>query len=162
LRPETSSSLSLQVTSDVDGSLGSPERKGTSAVKTSSMSKKRSDKSEERSLIKKRGFAVRYGKKLHLGKSSPGSNKKQPTASIISWTANIATRKEDTTGIRSPEPMEGRDDPPVHKTYTRPHTFKDIFLDVVEQGHDSMWMYFMKFLSPSDILVILISNKGLF
>jgi hypothetical protein len=25
-----------------------------------------------------------------------------------------------------------------------------------------MWMYFMKFLSPSDLLIILTSNKGLF
>jgi hypothetical protein len=50
----------------------------------------------------------------------------------------------------------------VHNTYTRPHTFKDIFLDVVEQGKDSMWIYFMKFLSLNNLLVILTSNKGLF
>jgi hypothetical protein len=37
-----------------------------------------------------------------------------------------------------------------------------MFIDVVEQGQDSMWMYFMKFLSPSDLLVILTSNKGIF
>jgi hypothetical protein len=69
---------------------------------------------------------------------------------------------EDTPGIRPPEPMIGKDEPPVRKTYTRPHTFKDIFLDVVEQVQDSMWMYFMKFMSPSDLLIILTSNKGLF
>jgi hypothetical protein len=33
---------------------------------------------------------------------------------------------------------------------------------VVKQGQDSMWMYFMKFLSPSDLLAILTSSKGLF
>jgi hypothetical protein len=66
------------------------------------MSKKRADKSEERSLINKRGLAIRSGKKLHLSKSSPDSNKKEPTASIIPCTAKIATRIEDTTGIRSP------------------------------------------------------------
>jgi hypothetical protein len=64
--------------------------------------------------------------------------------------------------MQFPEPTEGRDEPPVHKTYKRPHTFKDIFLDVVEKGQDSMWIYFMNFLSPSDLLVILTSNKGLF
>jgi hypothetical protein len=80
------------------------------------MSKKRAEKSEERSLIKKRGLAIRYGKKLHLSKSSPGSNKKEPTASIILSTTKIATIIEDTTGIWSPEPTEGRDDPPVHET----------------------------------------------
>jgi hypothetical protein len=37
-----------------------------------------------------------------------------------------------------------------------------IFLDVVEQGQDSVWMYFMIFLSQSDLLIILTSNKGLF
>jgi hypothetical protein len=46
------------------------------------MYKKRAEESEKLSLIKKRGFAIRYGKKLHLSKSSPGSNKKEPTASI--------------------------------------------------------------------------------
>jgi hypothetical protein len=100
--------------------------------------------------------------KLHLSKSSPDSNKKEPTASIIPYTAKIATKIEDITGIRSAEPTEGRDDPPVHKTYTRPHTFKDIFIDVVEKRQGSMWMYFMKFLSPSDLLIILTSNKGIF
>jgi hypothetical protein len=139
-----------------------PERKGTQAAKTSFMSKKRAEKSEERSLIKKRGLAIRYGKKLHLSKSSPGSNKKEPTASIIPCTAKTATIIEDTTGIRTPEPTEVRDGPPVHKTYTRPHTFKDSFLDVIEQGQHSMWVYFMKFLSLSDLLIILTSNKGLF
>jgi hypothetical protein len=162
LRPGTSSSPSLQFTSDGDGSLSSPELKGTPAAKTSFMSKKRAEKSKEPSLIKKRGIAIRYGEKLHLSKSSPGSNKKEPTASIIPCTAKIVTIIEDTVGIQSPEPTEGRDDPPVHKTYTIPHTFNYIFLDVVEQGKDSLWMYFMKFLSPSDLLVILTSNKGLF
>jgi hypothetical protein len=123
------------------------------------MSKKRAENSDEWSLINKRGLAIRYGEKLHLSKSSPDSKKKEPTASIIPCTAKIATGIEDTTGIRSPEPTEGRDDPHVHKTYTRPHTFKDIFLDVVEQGQDSMWMYFMKFLSPSDLIIIPTSNK---
>jgi hypothetical protein len=47
LRPGTSSSPSLQFTSDGDGS----ERKGTPAVKTSFTSKKRAEKSQERSLI---------------------------------------------------------------------------------------------------------------
>jgi hypothetical protein len=164
LRNVTSSSPSLKFSSDGDGdgSLSSPERKGTPAAKTSFMSKKRAEKSEERSLIKNRGLAIIYGKKLHLSKSSPGSNKKEPTARIIPSTAKIATRIEDTTGIWPPEPTEGRDGPPVHTTYTRPHTFKDIFLDVVEQGKYSMWMYFMKFLSPSNLLVIQTSNKGLF
>jgi hypothetical protein len=50
----------------------------------------------------------------------------------------------------------------VHKIYTRLHTFKEIFIYVVKQGQDSMWAYFMKFLSPSDLLVILTRNKGLF
>jgi hypothetical protein len=49
------------------------------------------------------------------------------TASIVPSTARIATRIEDTAGIWSPEPTEARDKPPVHKTYTRPHTFKEIF-----------------------------------
>jgi hypothetical protein len=97
-----------------------------------------------------------------LTKYSSGSNKKGPTASIIPINANIATHIDYTVRIKSPEPMEGRDEPPVHKTYTRPHTFKDIFLDVVEKGQNSMWMYFMKFLSASDVLTILTSNKGLF
>jgi hypothetical protein len=126
------------------------------------MSKKSAEKSEERSLIKKRGLAIRYGKQLHLSKSSPDSNKKEPTACIIPCTSKIATRIEDTAGIRSPEPTEGSDDPPVHKTYTRPHTFKDIFLDVVEQGQYSTWMYFIKFLSPSDLLITPTRNEGLF
>jgi hypothetical protein len=68
---------------------------------------------------------------------------------------------QDTAGIQPPQSMEGRYEPPVHKTYMRPHTFKDIFLYVVEQGQDSIWMYFMKFLPPSDLLVILTSNKEL-
>jgi hypothetical protein len=97
-----------------------------------------------------------------LSKSSPDSNKKEPTAIIIPSTLNIATRTEETVGIRSLKPTNGSDDPPVHKTYTRHHTFKEIFLDLVEQGQDSMWVYFMKFLSPSDLLTILTSNKGLF
>jgi hypothetical protein len=109
-------------------SLSPPERKVTPAEKTSFMSKNKAEKSEERSLIKKRGLAIRYGKKLHLSKYSPDSNKKEPTARIIPCTAKIATRIEDTTGIRSPEPTEVRDDPPVHKTYAIPHTFKDIFI----------------------------------
>jgi hypothetical protein len=54
------------------------------------MSKKRADKSEERSLIKKRGLAIRYGKNLQLSKSSSGSDKKEPTASIIPRAATIA------------------------------------------------------------------------
>jgi hypothetical protein len=122
------------------------------------MSKNRTEKSEERSLIKRRGLAIRSGKNLHLNKSSSDSNKKEPTASIIPSTTNIATRIEDTKGIRSPEPTKGRDDPPAHNNYTRPHTFKDVFIDVVKQGRYSMWMHFMKFLSPRDILVILTSN----
>jgi hypothetical protein len=126
------------------------------------MSKKRAEKSEERSLIKKRGLTIRSGKNLHLSISFSGRNKNKPTSSIFPITVNIATIIEDTAGIRSLDPMEGRDEPPVHKTYTRPHIFKDIFLDVVEQGQDSIWMYFMKFLSPSDLLIILTSNKGLF
>jgi hypothetical protein len=126
------------------------------------MSKKRAGKSGERGLINKRGLAIRSGKKLHLSKSSSGSNKKEPTASIILSTAKIATIIVDTAGTRSREPTERRDEPPVHKTYTGPYTFKDIFLDAVEQGQDSMWMYFMNFLSPTDLLIILTSNKGLF
>jgi hypothetical protein len=102
------------------------------------------------------------GGKLHLSKSSPDSNKKEPTASIIPSTAKIAIRIEDTTGSRFPQPTEGRDEPPVHKTYTILHTFNGIFLDVVEQGQDSMGVYFMKFLYPSDLLIILTRNKGLF
>jgi hypothetical protein len=47
------------------------------------MSNNRAEKSEERSLVKKRGLAIRSGKKLHLSKSSPGSTKKEPTASIF-------------------------------------------------------------------------------
>jgi hypothetical protein len=125
------------------------------------MSKKKDEKSEERSLIKKRRLAIISGKRLHLSESFSGRNKKGPTASIIPSTVNIATRIEDTAGIRSPEPTEGRDKPPVHKTYTRPHTFKEIFLDVVEQGQYSMWMYLMNFLSPSDLVILLTSNKGL-
>jgi hypothetical protein len=58
--------------------------------------------------------------------------------------------------------MEERDEPPVPKTYTIPHTFKEIFLDVAEQGHYFMWVYFMKLLSPSDLVIILTSNKGIF
>jgi hypothetical protein len=162
LRPGTSSSTSLEFTSDGDVSLSPPELKGTLALKTSFMSKNRAEKSEERSLIKKRVLAIRPEKKLHFSKSSSDSNKKRPTASIIPSKTKIATRIEDTAGIRSPEPIEGRDEPPVHKTYTIPHTYKEIFLDVVEQGQDSMWMYFMKFLSPTDLLIILTSNKGLF
>jgi hypothetical protein len=77
-------------------------------------------------------------------------------------TTKIATKIEDTAGVCPPEATEGRDEPPVQKTYTRPHTSKDIFLDVLEQGQDSMWIYFMKFLSPSDLHVTLTSNKGLF
>jgi hypothetical protein len=127
------------------------------ATETSFMSKNRAEKSEERTLLKKRGLAIRYEKKLHLVRSSPGSNKKEPTASIIPSTAKKATRIEDTAGIRSPNPTEGRY-PPVHKTYT----LKDIFLDMVEQGQDSMWMYFMKFMYPSRLLVILTSNKDIF
>jgi hypothetical protein len=127
------------------------------------MSKKRAGKSEERSLIKKRRLAIRSEKKLYLSESSSGSNRKEPTASIIPSTNKIATIIEDAAGIQSSQPTIGRDEPPVHKTYTRPHNFKDIFLDVVvEQGPDSMWMYFMKFLSPSDLLIILTSNKGPF
>jgi hypothetical protein len=97
-----------------------------------------------------------------LSKSSSGSIKKEPAASIIPSTANITTIIENTARIRSPEPTEVRDEPPVHKTYTRHHTAKDIFLDQVEQGPYSMWMYFMKYLSPSDLLIILTSNTGLF
>jgi hypothetical protein len=150
LRPGTPYSPSLQFTNDGDCSLSSPEYKGTPVAKTSFMSNKRAGKSEERSLIKKRRLAIRSGKKL-------------PTASIIPSTNKIATIIEDATGIQSSYPTIGRDEPPVHKTYTRPHIFKDIFLEVVvEQGHDSMWMYFMKFLSPSDLLIILTSNKGPF
>jgi hypothetical protein len=80
------------------------------------MSKKRAEKSEERSLINKRGLVIRSGEKLHLTKSFPGSNKKKPTASISPSTVKMATRIEDSTGIWAPEPTEGRDDPPVHKT----------------------------------------------
>jgi hypothetical protein len=64
------------------------------------MSKKRAEKSEERSLIKKRGLVIRSGKKIHLSKSSSGNNKKEPTGSIIPRTAMIATIIDDTTGIR--------------------------------------------------------------
>jgi hypothetical protein len=126
------------------------------------MVKKRTEKSEERSLINKMGLAIRSGKKIHLSKSSSARNKKEPTAAIIPSTAKMARITEDAPGIRSPEPTEGRYGPPVHKTYTRPRTFKHIFLDVVEQAQDSTWMYFMKFISPSDLLVILTRNKGLF
>jgi hypothetical protein len=42
----TSSSPSVQFTSDSTGSLGSPERKGTPSAKTRFMSKKRAEKSE--------------------------------------------------------------------------------------------------------------------
>jgi hypothetical protein len=72
------------------------------------MSKKRAEKSEERSLIKKRRLAIGYGENLHLSKSSPVRNIKEPTESIIPCTVKIATRIEDTTGIWYPEPMEGR------------------------------------------------------
>jgi hypothetical protein len=54
LRPGTSSSSSLQFTSDGNESLSSPEQKVTPAAKMSFVYKKRADKSEERSLIKKR------------------------------------------------------------------------------------------------------------
>jgi hypothetical protein len=67
------------------------------------MSKKRAEKSEEWSLIKKRGLAIRFGEKIHLSKSSSGSNKKEPTTAIIPSTTKIATRIEDTAGIRSPD-----------------------------------------------------------
>jgi hypothetical protein len=87
------------------------------------MSKKRAEKSEEWSLIKKRGLAIRSGKKLHLSKSSPGRNKKEPTTSIFSSTTKIATIIEDTAGIRSPEPTEGRDDPSMHKTHNNSITY---------------------------------------
>jgi hypothetical protein len=55
------------------------------------LSKKRTEKSEERSLIKKKGLAIRSGKKLYLRKSSSGSNKKEPTAIIIPSMAKIAS-----------------------------------------------------------------------
>jgi hypothetical protein len=84
----------------VYSSLSSPERKGTPAAKTSLMSKKRDEKSKERSLINKWGLAIRYLEKLHLSKSSPGSNTKEPTASIIPSNSKIATRIEDTELIR--------------------------------------------------------------
>jgi hypothetical protein len=64
--------------------------------------KKRAEKSEEWSLIKKRGLAIRSGKNLHLSKSSSGSNSKGPTASIIPSTVKIAPRIEDAAGIHSP------------------------------------------------------------
>jgi hypothetical protein len=80
LRPGTSSSSSLQFTSDGDGSLISRERKGTPAAKTSFVSKKSAEKSEEGRLFKKTGLAITSGKKLHLSKSSSSSNKKEPTA----------------------------------------------------------------------------------
>jgi hypothetical protein len=79
------------------------------------MSKKRDEKSEERSLLNKRGFAIRSGKKIHLSKSS-SDNKKEPTTSIIPSTVKIATIIEDTAGIRSLDLTEGRDEPPVYKT----------------------------------------------
>jgi hypothetical protein len=104
LRPGTSSSPILQVTSDGDGPLSSPEGKETPAAKTSFMSKNGAEESEERNLIKKEGLAIRFGEKLHLSKSSSGSNKKEPTESIIQSTANIDTIIEDTAEIRSPEP----------------------------------------------------------
>jgi hypothetical protein len=65
------------------------------------MSKKRAGKSEERSLVKKRRLAIRSGKKLYLSKSSSGSNKKEPTASIIPSTNKIATIIEDAAGVQS-------------------------------------------------------------
>jgi hypothetical protein len=74
-----------------------------------------------KSLIKKRGLAIRLGEKLHLSKSSSSRSKKGPTASIITSTARIATRIYDTAGIWYPEPMEGRYEPPVYKTYTIPN-----------------------------------------
>jgi hypothetical protein len=92
------------------------------------MSKKKDEKSEERSLIKKRRLAIISGKRLHLSESFSGRNKKGPTASIIPSTPKIATIIEDTVGIRSPEPVEGRDEPPVHNNYTRHHALKDKFL----------------------------------
>jgi hypothetical protein len=70
LRPGKSSSPSLQFTSEGDGSLSTPEHKRTPAENMSFMSKNRAEKSEEWSLINKRGLAIRYGKKLHLSKSS--------------------------------------------------------------------------------------------
>jgi hypothetical protein len=76
LRPGTSSSPSLKFTEDGDGSLISPERKRTPAAKTSFMSKNWAEKSDERSLIKKRGLAIISWEKLHLSKYSSGSNKK--------------------------------------------------------------------------------------
>jgi hypothetical protein len=43
------------------------------------MSKKRAEKSEDWSLIKKRRLAIISGEKLHLSNSSSDSNKKEPT-----------------------------------------------------------------------------------
>jgi hypothetical protein len=114
-------------------------------------------------LVNKRGLDIRSGGELHFSKSSAGRKKGTYCKHHSKYGRDrYKTRIEDTTGNQSPEPMEGRYEPPVHKTYTKPHTFKDIFLEVVEQGQDSTWMYFMKFLSPSDLLIILTSNKGLF
>jgi hypothetical protein len=98
-------------------------------ARTSFMSKKRAENSEELSLIKQRGLAIIYEKKLHLSKSSSDSKKKGPTASIIPSMAKIGTIIEDIAVTQSQDPMEGRDEPPVRKTYTRPHTFKDILLN---------------------------------
>jgi hypothetical protein len=58
------------------------------------MSNKRAGKSEERSLIKKRRLAIRSGKKLYLSKSSSGSNKKEPTASIITSVVLISRDRD--------------------------------------------------------------------
>jgi hypothetical protein len=94
LRPGIPYSPSLQFTNDGDCSLSSPEYKGTPAAKTSFMSNKRAGKSEERSLIKKRRLAIRSGKKLYLSKSSSGSNKKEPTASIITSVVLISRDRD--------------------------------------------------------------------
>jgi hypothetical protein len=99
LRPGTSSSPSIQFTSECDGSLSSPEQRGTPAAKMSFVSKKRAEKSEERSLINERGLAIRSGGNLHLSKSSSGRNQKGPTASIIPSTPKIATIIEDTVDL---------------------------------------------------------------
>jgi hypothetical protein len=45
--------------------------------------------------------------------------------------AKIYTIIEETANTPSPETTEGSDEPHVQKTYTRPHTLKDIFLDVI-------------------------------
>jgi hypothetical protein len=52
-----------------------------------------------------------------------------------------ATRIEDTDETRSPEPVEGRYELPVHKTNIQSLSFIDIISDVIEKLKYSLWIY---------------------